>query len=482
MDTTPLAAVFSELFYVPNDLTVRNVLLSVTSDKFQVLDTTSETQFDLEDIIGVSVEQFRSIRMKQSMPFEECDDNNSEDLLYALKIYFDNTPRFLSNINKKSLEYTCYTGNLKLANTWRNVILNAAFNPLFKENAASYAQPEDLPIYIKNLLVFINPKSGKGASLEVWKKAKISLERAGCTFTEVLTQHAQHAKEYIFKRDAAELKKFNGIVTVSGDGLPHEVINGIMSRPDWEEIREIPIGSLPSGSGNAIVQCLLAKAKRKNTLEDACYLIAKGKTLRSDLTKIERGDGQAVYSFLHFLWGIISYVDFESEKCRFLGGLRFELYGALGVLKNTKYRAKITYSTTTTDLPALNQEIEGDEWKSLTDEFSYFNIHNLPYMAKDTLAAPLADFDDGYNHFLALAGDKCTRKQMLKAWSHLYGTLFENDKPKPETGLFFEKLKSFRVEPLGEFAGQHYSIDGEKYNVEKVQGKVIEKAIKFFSA
>jgi len=149
-------------------------------------------------------------------------------------------------------------------------------------------------------------------------------------------------------------------------------------------------------------------------------------------------------------------------------------------LKNTKYNAKITYSTTSKELPGLNEEISGDEWKSMTDEFSYFNIHNLPYMAKDTLAAPLADFGDGYNHFLALAGDKCTRKQMLKAWNHLYGTLFEGDKPKAETGLLFEKLKSFRVEPLGDFANQYFSIDGEKYNAEKMQGRVMEQSIKFF--
>jgi len=475
--------VFSELFYVPDGTGMKNVLLAVTSEKLQIIETATENQFDLGDITGISIDAVKSIRMKQSLPSEECGDNISEDLVYAFNIHFDDTAKVLSDvkkISKKNLQYTCYTGNLKLANTWRNVILSAVFSSTFEEDSKSATNPEDLPIYKKNLLVFVNPKSGKGNATEVWKKAKLYLERAGCTFTEVTTQHSQHAKEYVFKHDASELKRFDGILTVSGDGLPHEVINGIMSRPDWEEMKEIPLGAIPSGSGNAIVECLLAKAKRKNTLENACYLIAKGKTIRSDLTMIEKGDGQKIYSFLHFLWGIISYVDFESEKCRFLGGLRFELYGVLGVLKNTKYNAKITYSTTSKVLPGLNEEITGDEWKSMTDEFSYFNIHNLPYMAKDTLAAPLADFGDGYNHFLALAGDKCTRKQMLKAWNHLYGTLFAGDKPKVETGLLFEKLKSFRVEPLGDFANQYYSIDGEKYNAEKMQGTIMEQSIKFF--
>jgi len=38
---------------------------------------------------------------------------------------------------------------------------------------------------------------------------------------------------------------------VSGDGLPHEAINGIYTRKDWKEAINMPIGVLPGGSGNA---------------------------------------------------------------------------------------------------------------------------------------------------------------------------------------------------------------------------------------
>jgi hypothetical protein len=37
----------------------------------------------------------------------------------------------------------------------------------------------------------------------------------------------------------------DGIVTVSGDGLFYEVLNGIMSRPDWENVIKIPLGIIP---------------------------------------------------------------------------------------------------------------------------------------------------------------------------------------------------------------------------------------------
>lgn len=74
------------------------------------------------------------------------------------------------------------------------------------------------------------------------------------------------------------LSEWEGIVTVSGDGLlyevePHpnpalggtkreartqsvlsqlQVLNGLLDRPDWEDAVRMPIGVLPCGSGNAL--------------------------------------------------------------------------------------------------------------------------------------------------------------------------------------------------------------------------------------
>ena len=52
----------------------------------------------------------------------------------------------------------------------------------------------------------------------------------------------------------SELNSYRGIAVVSGDGLVHEIINGLMSREsDWvEAINSIAIGKIPAGSGNAL--------------------------------------------------------------------------------------------------------------------------------------------------------------------------------------------------------------------------------------
>ena len=61
-----------------------------------------------------------------------------------------------------------------------------------------------------------------------------------------MTEYSNNAKEIIKNLD---LKAYDAIVTASGDGLIHEVINGLLSRDDALEI-DIPIGVIPAGTVN----------------------------------------------------------------------------------------------------------------------------------------------------------------------------------------------------------------------------------------
>ncbi len=44
-----------------------------------------------------------------------------------------------------------------------------------------------------------------------------------------------------------DLKSYSAIITVSGDGLFHELVNALLSRPDWNDARKIPIGMIAGG-------------------------------------------------------------------------------------------------------------------------------------------------------------------------------------------------------------------------------------------
>ena len=98
-------------------------------------------------------------------------------------------------------------------------------------------------------------------------------------FWSPMLERQNHARELV---QGLNLSEWDGIVTVSGDGLLHEVgqdhpssslspgvcrgqdqhlgvwsptlqvLNGLLQRPDWEEAVKTPMGILPCGSGNAL--------------------------------------------------------------------------------------------------------------------------------------------------------------------------------------------------------------------------------------
>lgn len=67
------------------------------------------------------------------------------------------------------------------------------------------------------------------------------------------TTHRGHAK------DIAKLLPldFDAVVTVSGDGLVHEVMNGFAEHADPVRAFQIPLAPIPTGSGNGLSLNLL---------------------------------------------------------------------------------------------------------------------------------------------------------------------------------------------------------------------------------
>ena len=63
------------------------------------------------------------------------------------------------------------------------------------------------------------------------------------------TTHAQHALQIARE---LPLGKYDGVVVASGDGLIHEVLNGFAQHEDPIRALRIPIGQIPTGSGNGL--------------------------------------------------------------------------------------------------------------------------------------------------------------------------------------------------------------------------------------
>ena len=155
------------------------------------------------------------------------------------------------------------------------------------------------------------------------------------------------ALEYV---KTVDLEKYRGIVSVSGDGLIFEIINGLMSREDWQKAIKTPIGQLPAGSANGFACSIayLTNEEYKNiSLEEFAstmtFYMTRSMSAPLDLINIQLSNGKLYHGFLNVEWAIVSDVDFESEKFRFLGSLRF-LVGGLKRIISKRISSLISFN------------------------------------------------------------------------------------------------------------------------------------------
>ena len=57
----------------------------------------------------------------------------------------------------------------------------------------------------------------------------------------------EKARDTYFFAKQIDLEKYSMLVAAGGDGSYHEVVNGMLARPDK---KKVPIGMIPNGSGN----------------------------------------------------------------------------------------------------------------------------------------------------------------------------------------------------------------------------------------
>lgn len=91
---------------------------------------------------------------------------------------------------------------------------------------------------------------------------------------KVVTDRRNHARDYVRDVPAEEFRKFDGVVTIGGDGIPHEVVNGFCSRQDYKQLKLV-LGLLPGGSGCALLFNMLSERKLEFDALSATYLLTR---------------------------------------------------------------------------------------------------------------------------------------------------------------------------------------------------------------
>ncbi|XP_019629056.1 PREDICTED: sphingosine kinase 2-like [Branchiostoma belcheri] len=237
-----------------------------------------------------------------------------------------------------------YEQNCELAEKWRVAVRCLLAGHTV--TADTDLRPSLLPSR-PTLLVLLNPFGGQGKAKQYFDDQVLPMMgEADVSISVVTTEYSGHAFDVV---QTTDLSSWGGIVVVSGDGLLYEVVNGLMSRPDWEQAIKIPLGILPAGSGNGLcysINYALGEPFEEDRMFHSTFVLLKatmkGHTRPLDLMSVDTAS-QRRYAFLSFQWGFSADVDIESERYRYLGGSRF-LFGSLhNLMKLRVYRGKLSF-------------------------------------------------------------------------------------------------------------------------------------------
>ncbi|CAK4073383.1 unnamed protein product [Aphanomyces euteiches] len=283
----------------------------------------------------------------------------------------------------------------------------------------------------RNFMVLINPASGRGQGEKLFKKVEPFFVNANIDVTKVLTQRAGHATEVATTLDRS---KYDAVVTVGGDGICYEFIQGLMKRLDWANAIQTPLSVLPAGGGNGLAKSVADNAGEVLTFENSAYLAVKGRPKPLDLATV-RNKTSVSYIFLSLSWAFIAEMDKDSEKYRFMGAQRFTVAAVAKIMSGKHWSGTFSYiearedeavpsyweseaasaDATAPQLSLLSAAVDSpkpESWKSIQGDFSMFWALNVAWPAADANFAPTAKLDDGHFHIVYIPG-KATKGEFF---------------------------------------------------------------------
>lgn len=342
----------------------------------------------------------------------------------------------------------------------------------------------------RKFLVVCSPVSGprKDGPLLYKKKVQPILEQAGITTEIFITAYAGHGRKRmaVVNHDTQEkdISSYDGIVIMGGDGLISEIVNGIMDRNDADLVlRKAKIGVIGCGTANGLVASLAKHASETDDLMTSIFMIAKSRTIQIDLSKYQTKNSSH-HSFLSYEYAMIADIDIKSEVVRWLGSFRFDLWGALSVLRMKHFRARFTYlpaahypahkTNAIGVMPATVEESIPDDskdWVSIEDDFLIFWPSQTSHAASRTHHSPGSLIQDGIFKVLIVRG-RVSRLTMamiligLETGSHVNYSKCE-----------FIDCCAYRLDPITPGLSV---LDGEVIEEGSVQAKVLPAALKVF--
>lgn len=111
--------------------------------------------------------------------------------------------------------------------------------------------PAPAPVPDRSYFVVFNPNASRGRAAARRAEIEAAFRSADVRFHLVETTHRGHAGDLAVQ---AIDEGWGAVVAVGGDGVIHEVANGLLGRDDTRPT--VPVGLIPIGSGNDFIKML----------------------------------------------------------------------------------------------------------------------------------------------------------------------------------------------------------------------------------
>ncbi len=253
-----------------------------------------------------------------------------------------------------------------------------------------------------------------------------------------------------------KIDKYDGVITMGGDGTVFQLLQRLKSLDI-----DIPIGVIPSGSGNGLVNSLLYSKTQKvfnNNIDDIIDEILKFNTKKIDLIEVKNDKTKdTIYSFLFLSYGLFTNIDIGMDWLRCIGTIRFTIGAIFQLLMKSSIYGELVYKK------------EEKHWVSETGMFIHLMANNLSHTSSESFTSPHSKIDDGLI-YIAYIKEPYSRWQLLKMLLGLSDGSFTDYVTYISTTEF--RFKTYDAQ---------LDIDGEPFPFKEIRCKSVKDGISLYN-
>ncbi|KAJ3310757.1 hypothetical protein HDU76_003303 [Blyttiomyces sp. JEL0837] len=356
---------------------------------------------------------------------------------------------FLTPPDNKKPAYRIITLQCETVDQKRDILRH------LKQGGVSVPELKDSGKIRKKILLIVNPFGGIKEATKIFQTiVQPTFALAAIDFEKIDTTHKHHAEEIA---RSVNVNDYSSVVSVSGDGVFHEIVNGLLTRKDWREVSHIPVGTIGAGSSNAMnrnLDCMFP--------EYGALCVARGEFQPMDVISATFHQSKKVYySHLNFAYAYVADLDIETDDFRWMGREKVTFSALRRLIYLRRYRAKISVMPIdqSLDITDADDSLSYGPPRTLSassqnpstwplqidpkkDPITYFTACNMPWVGTDFMAAKDARLGNGCIELTI--GKRVPRMSILSAF--LDQKLSEDEE---KAGLKTYPVRGFYLEPIG---------------------------------